>query len=115
MHKIMTISMELRKLVKRIAVLKPSGRLDAESFQEVKNEAMAIANTRPEVLVIDLEDIEFVDSRGLGLLITLLKFMRSIKGKLVLCAVGEQVKILLSLTGTDSLFEIQDRCPVDLS
>lgn len=100
-------------MAKKIAVLKPSGRLDAESFQQVRNEAMAIANTKPEILVIDLENIEFVDSRGLGLLITLLKFMRSINGKLILCTVGEQVKILLSLTGTDSLFEIQDRCPVD--
>jgi anti-sigma B factor antagonist len=109
----MTLSLELAKLTKKILVLKPSGRLDAESYQEVRNEAMAIANTRPEVLVIDLENIEFVDSRGLGLLITLLKFMRSINGRLVLCTVGEQVKILLSLTGTDSLFEIHDRCPVD--
>jgi anti-anti-sigma regulatory factor len=33
----MTLSLELAKLVKRIAVLKPSGRLDAESFQEVRN------------------------------------------------------------------------------
>ena len=105
--------MELPKLSNKIVVLKPSGRVDAESFQEVRIEAMALANTKPEVFVIDLENIEFLDSKSLGLLITLLKFMRSINGRLILCSASEQVKILLSLTGTDSLFEISDRNPFE--
>ncbi len=100
---------------KKVAIFKPSGRLDAERYQEMKTEAMSVANTGPDVLIIDLEEIDFVDSRGLGLLITILKSMRSIGGRLILCSAGEQIKILLSLTNTDSLFEIYDQFPVDLS
>jgi anti-sigma B factor antagonist len=96
---------------RKILVYKPSGRLDALSHIEIRDEVMAIANTRPEVLVVNLEDIEFIDSRGLGLLITLLRFMRAIKSRLVICGMNKQVKILFNLTGMESIFEIHDQFP----
>jgi anti-sigma B factor antagonist len=104
-------SLDLPKVPQRVEVYKPSGRLDAQSYQEVRNEAMAIANTRPDVLVIDLLKVDFVDSRGLGLLLTLLKFMRSIGSKLILCGMNKQVEILFSITSIENLFEIYDYCP----
>ncbi len=103
------------KLPKNVVVFKPSGRLDAESYYGVRNEVMALANTKPDVLVMDLENIDFIDSRGLGLLVTILKTMRVMGGKLVLCSVGEQVQILLKLTSTESLFETYAQFPADFN
>lgn len=107
-------SIEFPKMSQKVEVYKPSGRLDAQSYQEIRNEVMAIANTRPDVLVIDLEKVDYVDSRGLGLLLTLLKFMRSIGSKLILCGMNKQVEILFSITSIENLFEIHDYYPVYL-
>ncbi|WP_041429816.1 STAS domain-containing protein [Synechococcus sp. PCC 7502] len=100
---------------KKVVIFKPNGRLDAESYAQIRTEAMAIANTNPDILVVDLENIAFVDSRGLGLLITLLKLMRSREGQLVLCSVRQEVQALLELTNTDRLFEISEHYPSNLN
>jgi anti-sigma B factor antagonist len=105
-------SLNLSKMSQKVEVYKPTGRLDIESYQEARNAAMAIANTRPDVFMIDLEKVDFIDSRGLGLLLTLLKFMRSIGSKLILCGMNKQVKILFSITSIENLFEIHDYCPI---
>lgn len=94
-----------------LKIFKPQGRIDAEKYQELRNHVMAIASTNPEIFVIDLTNVQFIDSRGLGLLITVLKYMRSINNKLILCTPNLEVKMLLSLTNTISLFEIYDDCP----
>lgn len=108
----LTTQLETENLLNSaLKIFKPHGRIDAERYQEIRNQIMGIINTKTEILVIDLKNVQFIDSRGLGLLIAILKYMHSINGKLVLCTPNLEVKMLLSLTNTISLFEIYDDCP----
>ena len=61
-----------------------------------------------KILVIDLEKVRYINSSGLGLLITLLTKMRNAGGELYLTAPSEHVKKLLIITKLNGIFKIFD-------
>ena len=56
-------------------------------------------------MMLDLADVNFIDSSGLGALIIALKMLRNAGGDLYLCSIAEPVRMLLSMTRMDRLFE----------
>ena len=59
-------------------------------------------------VVLDLSKVDWINSRGLGILISGLTTMRNNDGKLKLAAVAEKVKSLLTLTRLITAFEDYD-------
>jgi anti-sigma B factor antagonist len=55
--------------------------------------------------LIDLKDIQFMDSSGLGTLVSAMKVVRGAGRKLFLCSVNGQIKMLFELTKMDKIFE----------
>lgn len=83
------------------AVLHVHGRLDLAAASEVKNAILrAVEDDRPHV-VVDLEDVPFVDSSGLGALIGGLRAARSAGGDLRIANPGPQARMILELTTLD--------------
>ncbi len=96
--------MESRQTDSGVTVLAPSGRLDvvgAPALKEAVSEAMK--NGQPR-LVIDMEGVTFVDSSGLGSVVSALKQVRTSKGDLRLAAPNQQVRVVLELTTLDRVF-----------
>lgn len=58
-------------------------------------------------LVLDLSDLRFVDSTGLGVFVRAGKELRTKGGALVLRSPGERVANLLALTRLEEVFEIR--------
>ena len=58
-------------------------------------------------LVLDLKDLTFVDSTGLGVFVRAGKELRSVGGGLALRSPGERVSKLLEITKLGDVFEIQ--------
>jgi anti-sigma B factor antagonist len=99
-----SLDVESRQTDSGVTVLAPSGRLDvvgAPALKEAVSEAMK--NGQPK-LVIDLEGVTFVDSSGLGSVVSALKQVRSSKGDLRLAAPNQQVRVVLELTTLDRVF-----------
>jgi anti-sigma B factor antagonist len=91
----------IREEAEGSAVLQLDGRLDLVSASAVRRAVeAAVASGRPS-LVVDLEDVSFVDSSGLGALIAGLKHARQAGGELRIAAAGEQVLTVLRLTRLD--------------
>ena len=89
-----------------IRILEPTGILDgtqAEAFRAEVDEALEAG---ADELLIDLKDITFVDSSGLGILVVVLKKVRACKKKLYVCSINDQVKMLFELTSMDRVFEV---------
>ncbi len=59
-------------------------------------------------IVIDLSKVDWINSRGLGILISGLTTMRNNDGELKLAAIAEKVKSLLILTRLITAFEDYD-------
>ncbi|MCX2744938.1 STAS domain-containing protein [Mangrovivirga sp. M17] len=57
---------------------------------------------------IDISDLRYINSSGIGVLITILTKFRNRGGEVVLVNPGEQVKKLLIITKLNNIFQIVD-------
>ncbi|MCU0568150.1 MAG: STAS domain-containing protein [Oculatellaceae cyanobacterium Prado106] len=89
-----------------IKVIQPAGVLDGTQTHQFRGELDDIVNTGARVILIDLQNVTFMDSSGLAALVTAFKTVRSAGGKLCVCSVNQQVRMLFELTSMDRLFEI---------
>lgn len=92
-------------------VVTPQGRLtvvSVPSLREAFAEALADGG---KILVVNLAETTFVDSSGLGALVSGLKSARQAGGDLRLVAPSEQVSMVLRLTNLDRV--LQPRASVE--
>ncbi|MFI5040609.1 MAG: STAS domain-containing protein [Acidimicrobiales bacterium] len=84
-----------------------AGELDLATAPELWaaiDEAIAAGRTH---LVLDLRDLSFVDSTGLGVFVRAGKDLRAADGGLALRSPGERVAKLLEITRLEEVFEIR--------
>jgi anti-sigma B factor antagonist len=58
-------------------------------------------------VVFNLADMKFINSTGLGMLMTALTKTRNAGGELSLCSLPDQMKKLLQMTKLETIFNIQ--------
>jgi anti-sigma B factor antagonist len=78
-------------------------------MDQIKKQVYDFIYPDDTVLVVDLSKVDFIDSSGLGLLISFLKHMKSRGGKVVLEYPKLGVQKLLEMTRIDELFEVKKR------
>jgi anti-sigma B factor antagonist len=84
----------------------PCGDLDIAMVPEL-DRALRRANEISDVVVLDLRDLEFVDSCGADLLFEADRRMHAAGAQLVVTHVSAEVGWFLSLTGIDRVLEIE--------
>lgn len=89
----------------RVASLSETNRLNATVASEVKAELSELADKGTK-LVVDLSNVQFIDSTGIGVLISALKTSRQNNGTFQLCSVQPEVMSLLTLMKLDKVFDI---------
>lgn len=88
-----------------VCVIAPeSARLTAAVAGTFRDEATRIIESGHSRLVIDLSDVSFVDSSGLGALVALLKSVGN-RGEIVVCGVGEAVGQMFRITRMERVFQ----------
>lgn len=90
------------------AVVRIAGRLDFLSAGEARQRFVEAVANGQRALVVDLGDVQFIDSSGLGALIGGLKAARQAGGDLRIARAGEQARMVLSLTSLDRVFRLYD-------
>jgi anti-anti-sigma factor len=101
--------LDLYHLDHHTTVIELDDRIDYESINSIRSQVMDVTKTSSKVLVLDMQNVSFIDSSGLGLLISVMKVMRAKNGKLVLSGMNENISSLIEITQIDHLFEICDR------
>lgn len=89
-----------------IQVIQPAGRLDVTSVAKFRRDVTEIVASKPKFLIVDLSDVNFMDSSGLGALVSALKSIRTVDGDLAICSLSEQVQMLFELTSMSKIFKI---------
>lgn len=79
--------------------------LDATNLREFKDTAMSLIQDQQRV-VLDMAGVQFVDSAGLGALISLLRQLNSLNGDLALCEMSRTVRALFELMRMHRVFKI---------
>ncbi len=83
-----------------------SGKMDIDFVQSQKENCLkACEETRN--LIMDFSHVDYIDSSGLGFLVTMRKAMENKGGTLILRNVPQVVRQLLTLTRMTTSFEIQ--------
>jgi anti-anti-sigma factor len=63
-------------------------------------------NKQVPVLIVDMENVEFIDSQGLQKLLASLRLMQSQKSHLLLCSQQPSVRLVFEITRIDQLFAV---------
>ena len=62
----------------------------------------------PDVCILDFQDVTFMDSSGIAVVINALRAMTRIDGKLVLSGIGAQPMKVFRSSGIDKLVQIRE-------
>jgi anti-sigma B factor antagonist len=89
-----------------VAVLDVRAEVDLATSPELHERLTELIATRPELLVVNLTDVTFMDSTGLGVLVTAVKGSRAAGGDLRLVVTHPQITKLLEVAGLDSVFSV---------
>jgi anti-sigma B factor antagonist len=89
-----------------IAVLSLNGRLDTLHFPLVDKKLNYLIENNRKQIVVDCQNLDYVSSSGLRVLLKALKQMEAAKGRLTLCNLQPQIAQVFKISGFDHLFEI---------
>ncbi len=81
-------------------------RVDAHNSNDLKDELKNLFDGGKKNVLVDLRDVRFIDSSGLGALVSGLKNAISHQGTLKLSALQPQVKSMFELTRLHRVFDI---------
>jgi stage II sporulation protein AA (anti-sigma F factor antagonist) len=96
------------KLEKDTLTLYPQGDLDLVSAKRVREQLDGILCSRGSFhqLIVNLREVTFIDSSGLGMLIGCYKTMHGRQGRMMICDASERVYRLLELSGMKKLMPV---------
>lgn len=87
-------------------ILSVHGDVDVYTSPKVKEAINALIEKEVFSIVVNLEDVRYVDSTGLGVLIGALKRLKEHNGSIVLVCTNPQIKKIFQITGLVKIFSI---------
>jgi anti-sigma B factor antagonist len=91
-----------------VVVIEVDGQLIVGNRQELKQRVLDEAEAGARKVLVDFAKAGYIDSSGLGVLVSLAKRMRELGGDLRLANLNDDLQTLFELTKLDSLFQIAD-------
>ena len=89
-----------------VRVLQPSGILDGSSANDLSAEVVNYIQSGAKVVLLDFEDVTFMNSSGIGALVSALKVTKKSGGNLYICSPNFQIRDILRITKLDKLFTV---------
>jgi anti-sigma B factor antagonist len=83
-----------------------SGRLDLASGARLKEEIKKHLAKQVLMIHLNLADVEFINSSGLGSLVSIMKEIRLLKGRFTLSDLANYVQEIFEITQLSHIFEI---------
>ncbi|GMR12918.1 MAG: STAS domain-containing protein [Gemmatimonadota bacterium] len=91
-----------------VTVVAVEGQLIVGNRQELKQTVLEELESGERKFVVDFDQTGYIDSSGLGVLVSLSKKIREQGGELRLASLNEDLRTLFELTKLDTLFKIAD-------
>lgn len=102
------MSQEVTYISSEVALTPVSGRFDAHQAPRVQKTVDVAMDSGVKTIIMDLSDVNFVDSSALAVVVRTMKHCHERGGELVLCALRQPVRIIFELTRMDKAFRIVD-------
>lgn len=90
----------------KVSILEFHGEIDAEHAIQLKKALAEIKTQECPQVIIDLQQVHFVDSTGLGVFISLMRHIKEKEGALYLVGLTQEVKSIFEITRLFRVFDI---------
>jgi len=91
-----------------VDIIYVSGRLDLVGSNSLKDEIRRRLQEHRAQMILSLKKVDFINSSGLGAMVSMLKDVRLAGGRLVLSDLAPYVKEIFSITQLSNVFEIYE-------
>ncbi len=89
------------------AVFEPNGYITSNNVSDFQKELNSfIKNNSCKKFLVDMEQVEFIDSTGLIAMVSACRLAQSFNKKLGVCSLSPSVRIIFELTQLDQALEI---------
>jgi len=99
------MELAIEKMDDVTVVILPGEELDASNAKEFKGDVAPLLQPQAKV-VLDLRQLRFVDSSGLGSILSCLRQLTTTGGDLKLCGMSQRVRALFELVRMHRIFDI---------
>lgn len=94
-----------------IAVVNVQGEVDVYTAPRLREELHRCLDQGNHQIIVNLAEVAYMDSSGLGVLIGALKRAREEKGDLLVAAPNARISRILDVTGLSKIFNVRDTVP----
>jgi len=91
-----------------VRVLSVAGELDAATAPQLSEAMDAVIDSDSPAILLDLSDCSFIDSTGLGVVVSGRSRVLEQGRRFELCCAGAQAKRILEITGLDDAFGLYE-------
>ena len=91
-----------------VSIYRMSGEMDLYSSQEVRELIRESLTDGHKYIILDCSELSYIDSSGIGVLISLFTTLRKKGGQLILCSLQSSVQSVINFTKLTGFLEITD-------
>ncbi|WP_096201989.1 STAS domain-containing protein [Bacillus sp. FJAT-45350] len=89
-------------------ILYLTGEIDAYTAPVLRDELLPLTEQNEVVVIVNLADVSYIDSTGLGVFIGALKSSHSHNSSIKLTCLSTKIQRLFSITGLDEVMDIDE-------
>ena len=98
-----------------VSIFKLNGRLDSNTSPELEKKLSDAMEDGSKSMVIDFEDLDYISSAGLRIILKTTKDLKRSEGNIILCAMQDYVKEVFEIAGFDTFLPIESTMDEALS
>ncbi len=91
-----------------VLLVRLTGELDHHEAEQLKNDWQLYLREGVKHVVVNLENLHFMDSSGLGVFLGRYKEVKELNGEMVICAINYDVNRLFELSGLFKIIDTED-------
>ena len=87
-------------------IAKADGRIDSSNSRDFHSELEAVVADSDAALVLDFEDVAYISSAGMRVILLTAKSLQKSGTKFVLCSMDDSIREVFKISGFDKIIDI---------
>lgn len=87
-------------------IVRIEGRVDATTTPQLDKRVNHLIDAQHHKVILNFENVEYLSSAGMRLLLSATKKLKSLGGKLIVCAPSEEVMEVIKMAGFNHILHI---------
>jgi anti-sigma B factor antagonist len=96
----------IEKTINEIIIFKLNGNLNSNTSPELEDKIFEAIKNESKNMILDFEDLDYISSAGLRVIMKTAKNLKQSEGMIVLCSMQEYVKEVFEIAGFDAYLPI---------